>query len=1061
MTSKPFSENCVNEAGTELGEGVAHGRDFVGCRQSQTVIKLLHQPKDNMTKFRFCTLNVGSLRGRSGEVAEFLERRDIDLCCVQETRWRGKSVRIVEGKQARYKIFWIGNSKGTGGVGIFLAEKWVEKVIDIKRVSDRIMIMKLMIGKTIVSALCTYAPQSGLSEELKDEFYDSLIDVTSKLGEKEVVLLGGDLNGHVGEKSDGFEGVHGGNGFGERNREGERILEFCCAMDMIVANTTFHKRESHLVTYESGLAKTQVDYVLVNRKSRKFVLDVKVIPGEEVVTQHKPVICNLQVTKPREIKRKFAPKRKVWKLNESEVRTSFKEQVEMLISEQSHSGESESVDEIWLQLKDTLLAATEKVCGWTKGPPRHQVTWWWNDDVENCVKEKRRVWKEWKKGLVPKETYLEVKRIARRAIYQAKLDAEKERFPNATGRDDHKNEIFKIAKQMKKTNQDIVGEKCIRKDDGDLAITEKDKKDAWKSYYENLLNTEFEWSTENLEQVESVAGPAIRIEKEMVKEAVAKMKKGKAAGPSGIVAEMLQAAGDKGIEIVTNLANRIVQEGVIPKEWESSTIVNCYKGKGEAVERGNYRGLKLMDQVLKVVERVIEKLIRAEISIDDMQFGFMPGRGTTDAIFILRQLQEKYLGKKKKIFFAFVDLEKAFDRVPRQVVWWSLRKLGVSEWLVKVVQAMYTNAKSRVRINKSFSDSFDVKVGVHQGSVLSPLLFICVLEALSRGFRTGCPEEMLYADDLVLASESMEGLKEKMKIWREGIESKGLRVNMTKTKIMMCDTNSGKQLEKGKYPCSVCAKGVGRNSIVCAKCKHWVHKRCSGIKGKLTENRDYTCKACIEGNNIPEPHIDKVNLDGAEVEVVDSFCYLGDRISNQGGAEGSATARIKCGWLKFRELLPLLTSRSIPFSTKGRLYQACVRLAMLHGSETWPVRAEELQCMERNDMRMIRWMCNVSLKDRVSSEELRRRLRLESISTCLQNRRLSWFGHVERSPETSWINKCRQIHVPGEVGRGRPKKTWGEVIKTDLKQKGVTKDLAQDRLGWKSISKARPTHASM
>ena len=131
------------------------------------------------------------------------------------------------------------------------------------------------------------------------------------------------------------------------------------------------------------------------------------------------------------------------------------------------------------------------------------------------------------------------------------------------------------------------------------------------------------------------------------------------------------------------------------------------------------------------------------------------------------------------------------------------------------------------------------------------------------------------------------------------------------------------------------------------------------------------------------------------------------------------------------------------------------------GSETWPVRAEELQCMERNDMRMIRWMCNVSLKDRVSSEELRRRLWLESITTCIQNRRLSWFGHVERSPETSWINKCRQINVPGKVGRGRPKKTWGEVVKADLKQKGVTKDLAHDRLGWKSISKARPMHASM
>ena len=73
----------------------------------------------------------------------------------------------------------------------------------------------------------------------------------------------------------------------------------------------------------------------------------------------------------------------------------------------------------------------------------------------------------------------------------------------------------------------------------------------------------------------------------------------------------------------------------------------------------------------------------------------------------------------------------------------------------EVVQAMYRNAQSRVRINSTFSDSFHVKVGVHQGSVLSPLLFICVLEALLREFRTGCPEEMLYADDLVLTSETI------------------------------------------------------------------------------------------------------------------------------------------------------------------------------------------------------------------------------------------------------------------------------------------------------------------
>ena len=130
---------------------------------------------------------------------------------------------------------------------------------------------------------------------------------------------------------------------------------------------------------------------------------------------------------------------------------------------------------------------------------------------------------------------------------------------------------------------------------------------------------------------------------------------------------MLKASGDTGARLVADLANDMVRNGVIPSDWEDSFIINIYKRKGDALERGNYRSLKLLDHVMKGIERVIEKTIRERISIDDMQFGFMPGRGTTDAIFILRQLQEKHLAKNKKLYFTFVDLEKAFDRVPRTV----------------------------------------------------------------------------------------------------------------------------------------------------------------------------------------------------------------------------------------------------------------------------------------------------------------------------------------------------------------------------------------------------------
>jgi len=121
-----------------------------------------------------------------------------------------------------------------------------------------------------------------------------------------------------------------------------------------------------------------------------------------------------------------------------------------------------------------------------------------------------------------------------------------------------------------------------------------------------------------------------------------------------------------------------------------------------------------------------------------------------------------------------VDLEKAFDRVPREVVWWALRRVRVEEWLVSVVMAMYDDVKTSVRVKGGESAAFEVKVGIHQGSVLSPLLFTIVLEALSRDFKGGLPWELLYADDLALMAESEDELRQWIKMWKGGMEEKGL-----------------------------------------------------------------------------------------------------------------------------------------------------------------------------------------------------------------------------------------------------------------------------------------------
>ena len=440
----------------------------------------------------------------------------------------------------------------------------------------------------------------------------------------------------------------------------------------------------------------------------------------------------------------------------------------------------------------------------------------------------------------------------------------------------------------------------------------------------------------------------------------------------------------------------------------------------------------------------------------------MAGKGTTDAIFIVRQLQEKYLAKQKDLWMAFVDLEKAFDRVPREVVWWALRSVGVDEWLVSVIKAMYTDTSTMVRSGDQVSQRLSGSVGVHQGSVLSPLLFIIVLEALSRSFREGLPLELLYADDLVLLAESEELLLEKIKKWKVGMEEKGLRVNIGKTKVMRCQEGTGQVIKTGKYPCGVCGKGVGSNSIRCNSCSAWVHKKCSGIAGKLKHADGYRCRRCVDGNPASLRALQPISLEnGQSFECVEKFCYLGDMIAAGGGAGEASRARVRSGWAKFKELAPILTSRGASLKIKGRVYRACVQRVLVYGSETWPVKVEDMQRLERTERMMVGWMCGVGLRSRISSEELNARLGVEAISEIVRRGRLRWYGHIERKGSDDWVSACRDYEVVGQRSRGRGRKTWAECVRHDLQSLGLRAEWAQDRGEWKTSlgETVQPMHA--
>ena len=212
---------------------------------------------------RMATWNVSSMVSRSGEVVDALQRRKIDFCCAQEARWRGESARMLGANGRRCKFFWQGCNKGTAGVGVFIAERWIDSVVNVVGVNERIMYVKPVIGKQIVNIVSAYAPQVGLSAEEKDDFWDSFIIVLSGIPKQESIFIGSDMNGHVGRDADGY----GGMGFSTRNAEGGRILEFGEAVGMVVYRVG-RPRKTWLKSVEADMAELDIDKEDVHDRSK-------------------------------------------------------------------------------------------------------------------------------------------------------------------------------------------------------------------------------------------------------------------------------------------------------------------------------------------------------------------------------------------------------------------------------------------------------------------------------------------------------------------------------------------------------------------------------------------------------------------------------------------------------------------------------------------------------------------------------------------------------------------------------------------------------------------------
>ena len=262
------------------------------------------------------------------------KRRSIGVLCGQETKWTIKSAReFGEG----FKTFYSGEKSSRNGVVIFLSPEFKENVVEVSRPSYRLIKLKLVIAGETFIIVSAYAPHSEEIEEIKDEFLKDWEDLMSRVPITEKFVVVADRNGHVETNPGVFQSVHAGKGYGQRNREGEKILEMMESLDMALENTFFDKKEEHIIIYKSGGNSSQIDFIMTRRADLKEMRDCKVIPREEVVSQHR-LLCAVMRTKEEKHSRRTREKSiKIWTIKGEKLK-EYRNKMEELQADTNAEG---------------------------------------------------------------------------------------------------------------------------------------------------------------------------------------------------------------------------------------------------------------------------------------------------------------------------------------------------------------------------------------------------------------------------------------------------------------------------------------------------------------------------------------------------------------------------------------------------------------------------------------------------------------------------------------------------------------------------------------------------
>ena len=897
----------------------------------------------------------------------------------------------LENKKIYYNF--TGGTKSRKGVGIILNEKLANAVKYYDLISERIMCIKVQGKHHDILIFQVYAPTEDSEEEDKELFYENLDKaIKNHKSFNDQLIIMGDFNAKVGHGA--IQNVVGNFGMGDRNENGEKLIEFCKKNNVFVTNTWYEQKIKNQHTWNSpdNNTKNQIDYILGNLRYRNSIRNVKVRRSADCGSDHHALVIKIRLKLKTMKKGKRQKQWNTTKLKESIIATQFKEGLETKL--ESNSTE-ENVEKLWALIRESITQMADNICG-KKEQEKQQP--WITTEILQKMTERRNL--KNRNETESKNQYKEINKSIRRMCREAKEEHYKTMCKELEELD--KKHCAKLYTEIKKLKpKKTIAKVGLLGKDGKMIQEEVDKLSRWKDYVEELYND----NRENIDLIqEDHEKELVEISESEVKDCISQLPNNKATGIDEIPSEFLKQLGPNGITKITQLINKIYKTGVFPKDFLISTFIPLPKVT-KANKCEDHRTISLIAHASKILLYVIKKRITPIIErhLAETQVGFREGTGTRDGIFLLRTIGERRIEKNVNTFLCFIDYTKAFDRVQHHKLLKIMEDIQIPFHERRLIRNLYYNQKAHVRYDNGTTEDFDIRKGVRQGCILSPILFNLYSERIINETLVKIPDKGIkfnghlitnvrYADDTVILADSEDALQEIMSKINETCKQYGMLLNAKKTKTMILTKKS-------------------RNSRITIK------------------------------------------IDGAELEQVKEYKYLGTIITEDCRCNDEVRRRIGQAKNEFWNCKEFLR-RDINLKLKLRLLSCYIKSILSYGSEAWTFSKKIIKSINAFQIWCYRRILKISYRQRIRNDEVINRIgTTNKWADEIAQRKMRFAGHILRRSSGTLTRLILEGLVTGKRDIGRQRRTWGTDIKiwSASQNLGEAKRKAENRICWKNM----------